>query len=37
VTYTHLDQTFNGFANAPQVASVAKPVAVSRPKIPMSF
>jgi len=28
VTYTHLDQKFDGFANAPQVASVAKPAAV---------
>jgi Porin subfamily len=27
VTYTHLDQKFDGFANAPAVASVAKPAA----------
>ncbi|WP_407160087.1 porin [Bradyrhizobium sp. STM 3557] len=27
VTYTHLDQKYDGFANAPAVASVAKPAA----------
>jgi hypothetical protein len=28
VTYTHLDQKFEGFANAPSIATVAKPAAV---------
>jgi hypothetical protein len=28
VTYSHLDQKFEGFANAPTIASVAKPAAV---------